>query len=470
MSLLPPRARAVALRARAVAVLAAVAAAPVPAAGQDTTVVGSRSDSSVTVNMNVLDRTGSSGAQRRGRDGGQRLQLRQPDNQGRQSQGQTSPRRSGPEPGELVEGPGGSVLRAPPLDAPRSRLTVDPNALMAQGERQRAQTRTDGARQRAEPQTGARTQTAGRRDERESGMTAEGQAMASDGGPATASPSADGAASGAPEEPDLPEASAGAGDPDAPDAVTPERKPEPAERDTGGTRMAETGDSDGSTGRAEKGMSADEEMSADDAMSADAGATSSGEAAVDSSDGAGEQEMASTETAETGTGTDDAMAAAEAADGSGTASTSGTGAETAATDETGPDAGAEGGTSQGMSDDTGETQTAKRTPASEDAAGAIQLDFQAGSAKLSDSARAALDDLVARLKAQSDQRIQLKAYAQGGDDGGSRARRLSLSRALAVRSYLIDQGIRSTRMDVRALGDTAKAGPPDRVDIIPAEP
>jgi outer membrane protein OmpA-like peptidoglycan-associated protein len=44
---------------------------------------------------------------------------------------------------------------------------------------------------------------------------------------------------------------------------------------------------------------------------------------------------------------------------------------------------------------------------------------------------------------------------------------LSLSRALAVRAFLIEQGVRSTRMDVRALGDKVPDGPVDRVDVLP---
>ena len=43
---------------------------------------------------------------------------------------------------------------------------------------------------------------------------------------------------------------------------------------------------------------------------------------------------------------------------------------------------------------------------------------------------------------------------------------MSLSRALAVRSYLIEQGIRSTRIDVRALGLAGDSGPLDRVDVV----
>ncbi len=63
-------------------------------------------------------------------------------------------------------------------------------------------------------------------------------------------------------------------------------------------------------------------------------------------------------------------------------------------------------------------------------------------------------------------RLQLRAYAGGSDDSASHARRLSLSRALSVRSELIEQGVRSTRIDVRALGNKSKDGTSDRVDVI----
>lgn len=67
---------------------------------------------------------------------------------------------------------------------------------------------------------------------------------------------------------------------------------------------------------------------------------------------------------------------------------------------------------------------------------------------------------------ESDGRLQLKAYAGGTGETLSSARRLSLSRALSVRSFLIEQGIRSTRIDVRALGRAEDSGPPERVDIV----
>jgi len=62
-------------------------------------------------------------------------------------------------------------------------------------------------------------------------------------------------------------------------------------------------------------------------------------------------------------------------------------------------------------------------------------------------------------------RMQLLAYAGDPDLSSSRARRLSLSRALAVRSYLIGKGVRSTRIDVRALGNRVPEGSPNRVDL-----
>jgi len=93
--------------------------------------------------------------------------------------------------------------------------------------------------------------------------------------------------------------------------------------------------------------------------------------------------------------------------------------------------------------------------------------FAAGSADLSDAAKRQLQNLAKDLVQDSAGRIQLLAFAADSGAGASRARRLSLSRALAVRAFLIDEGVRSTRMDVRALGSNAGDGPADRVDILP---
>jgi outer membrane protein OmpA-like peptidoglycan-associated protein len=92
--------------------------------------------------------------------------------------------------------------------------------------------------------------------------------------------------------------------------------------------------------------------------------------------------------------------------------------------------------------------------------------FAADEAKLPPAAQAPLATVAAALGRDETLRLQLRAYAGGSDDSASHARRLSLSRALAVRSELIEQGVRSTRIDVRALGNKSKTGSSDRVDVI----
>ncbi|NVK20422.1 MAG: OmpA family protein [Methylocystaceae bacterium] len=108
------------------------------------------------------------------------------------------------------------------------------------------------------------------------------------------------------------------------------------------------------------------------------------------------------------------------------------------------------------------TTTASLPSASESS---LRVAFQSGQSKMPSSAEAELKQLAETLRAQSDDRVQLLAYAGGDDLSASKARRLSLSRALAVRSYLIGQGIRSTRIDVRALGNKTTEEPFDRVDV-----
>ncbi|WP_419799172.1 MAG: OmpA family protein [Terasakiella sp.] len=96
---------------------------------------------------------------------------------------------------------------------------------------------------------------------------------------------------------------------------------------------------------------------------------------------------------------------------------------------------------------------------------AIRVVFQSGRSKLPSSVETDLKKMAEDLRSHPDDRVQLQAYAGGEDLSASKARRLSLSRALAVRSYLIDQGVQSTRIDVRALGNKTTEEPFDRVDV-----
>ena len=118
-----------------------------------------------------------------------------------------------------------------------------------------------------------------------------------------------------------------------------------------------------------------------------------------------------------------------------------------------------------------ETEMAALDPAAASVAPAapgesMQIVFAVGEATLPKSAQASLAAVAATLGQDETLRLPLKAYAGGGDESASHARRLSLSRALAVRSELIEQGVRSTRIDVRALGNKSENGTSDRVDVI----
>ena len=73
-------------------------------------------------------------------------------------------------------------------------------------------------------------------------------------------------------------------------------------------------------------------------------------------------------------------------------------------------------------------------------------------------------DLATALESGAS-RIQLEAYGGAPGDKSSDARRLSLKRALAVRQLLIDNGVPSNRIDVRAMGGVDDKGPTDRVDV-----
>ena len=78
-----------------------------------------------------------------------------------------------------------------------------------------------------------------------------------------------------------------------------------------------------------------------------------------------------------------------------------------------------------------------------------------------------LKEVAGTLKGNEKLRVQLYAYAAGSEAETGQARLVSLSRALAVRDYLVSQGINAERVDVRVLGNKlADKGPADRVDPV----
>lgn len=88
---------------------------------------------------------------------------------------------------------------------------------------------------------------------------------------------------------------------------------------------------------------------------------------------------------------------------------------------------------------------------------------------LSSNDHALLSGIAARMARDQNARLELRAYASGTEETRREARRLSLMRAINVREFLVGQGVRSTRIDVRALGSGVE--PPsgrtsDRVDLV----
>lgn len=393
------------LRASTLAHVAVLAGclAVAPAAAQDTTYIGGTGgpdNRNVIVNMDVID-GGGGGAATIGHGG---------------AAGTRPGSQEKPPYGELVEGPGGAVLRYPPKDRPHSRLTMSP---------EEATTVAEGKR----PPQLRLPERSPRRVEREPARPAEKPE---------------------PETTRTAQETIGSTTPPAP-GQRPERAPRTA------TTTASRGDSSAAarTSRTERQPARPE---------AKPGVPEAPEVAGGPSEG------------------EDRTAPA-------------TGTQTARVPEPPPSesdrstprqqpesAGAEDATAPTVSEparkpepesenarEAGETQTAALPPAAKGLPERLRLPFDAESASLTGDARERLNALAERMKASPQARVQLMAYAEGTEETASRARRLSLSRALAVRSFLIDQGIRSTRMDVRALGNTADSGPLNRVDIVPAK-
>jgi outer membrane protein OmpA-like peptidoglycan-associated protein len=96
----------------------------------------------------------------------------------------------------------------------------------------------------------------------------------------------------------------------------------------------------------------------------------------------------------------------------------------------------------------------------------LRVTFGSGRTDLNAATVAAVRGLA--HTAAGDSNVNVTAYAAGTPDDPSSARRLSLSRALAVRAVLIEEGIPSVRIYVKALGAASPSiaeGPADRVDV-----
>jgi outer membrane protein OmpA-like peptidoglycan-associated protein len=95
----------------------------------------------------------------------------------------------------------------------------------------------------------------------------------------------------------------------------------------------------------------------------------------------------------------------------------------------------------------------------------LRLTFAPGQSDLSPDSTAAIRQLTGSASLGDSATFNILAYAPGTPDDPSTARRVSLSRAMAVRSALVANGVPSARIFVRALGAQYGDGPPDRADL-----
>jgi hypothetical protein len=105
--------------------------------------------------------------------------------------------------------------------------------------------------------------------------------------------------------------------------------------------------------------------------------------------------------------------------------------------------------------------------ASAQTSGGKTLIFTGNETNLSDKMMGQIKNLILpELIKDNKSRIQIISFATAPDKTESSARRISLSRALAVRDALKDLQIDTARMDVRALPSVGNSTPPDKVDIV----
>jgi outer membrane protein OmpA-like peptidoglycan-associated protein len=113
-------------------------------------------------------------------------------------------------------------------------------------------------------------------------------------------------------------------------------------------------------------------------------------------------------------------------------------------------------------------QMAPKAPAPEaptPATANLRIPFSTDQADFSKEGSAALDSFLRTSYETGAPAFTIIGYAAGKQDDPSAARRLSLARAMAARNFLMNNGVPSRRITLRALGSQAAGGPPDRVDI-----
>lgn len=98
----------------------------------------------------------------------------------------------------------------------------------------------------------------------------------------------------------------------------------------------------------------------------------------------------------------------------------------------------------------------------------LSIFFESDSAELPEAANTALTALAQKLATDPDTTVRLIGYAQQIGEQQTQSRRVSLFRALAVRSQLLKEGVDKRRMTVQALGtkEDGSGRSQNRVDLV----
>ncbi len=108
-------------------------------------------------------------------------------------------------------------------------------------------------------------------------------------------------------------------------------------------------------------------------------------------------------------------------------------------------------------------------PGQETVAEIYRVIFRDGSSELPPDVEPKLDLLAQKIRQDRSQFLVVTAFAGTAKDDRRDMLRLSLERVLRVRAALMDAGLASGQIDIRACGYRETEAPPDRVDIFIAE-
>ena len=95
----------------------------------------------------------------------------------------------------------------------------------------------------------------------------------------------------------------------------------------------------------------------------------------------------------------------------------------------------------------------------------ITLILPSGAIAIMESDQPKIARVLDALKGAPDARLEVRAYSPQTSPTDSKARRLSLSRFLAIRDYLVKNGVADSRIDARALGSTGGGADADRIEL-----